>query len=137
MSIAERGFGKLLVLIGILVVALAFFLAPWVATDVIGFNLQQQTAADLGLFGVPIAAGLALLGSIAGLNYNWRQLAGIVVAVLGVFGLIYVLANSGFRNFLGGLVDVHPGMAFWAVVVGFALIIIGGLLEILGARSRY
>lgn len=138
MSIAQSGLGKLLILVGIVAIAVAFFLAPWVATNVLGQNLGQERGADLGLYGVPIIAGLALIAGVVGtLIGNWRKLAGIAAIIFGLAGIGYVLMNSNFRSMLGGLVDVRPGAAYWICIAGFVVVIVGGLFEFAAAQSDY
>ena len=161
MIFSSDNLGKLFILVGAIGAILAFLFAPcaqsvtvdWLKdipeTKILGHFAESilgssPTGLKLNLWGIPILAAVSIALVFASLNETWRSwlaLGQIGIAVLGLGYLAYSAPHiQGLGIRAGGLIQSLLGgelaWGFWATVVTFVLIGMGGVLELIASRGE-
>jgi len=161
MIFSSDNLGKLFVLVGAVGAILAFLFAPWAQSVTVGWlkgipetklleNLAESilgsspTGLKLNLWGTPILAVVSITLVFAGLNEAWRNrlaLGQIGIAVLALGYLAYSaphIQGLGIRTLgiIKSLLGGEPAWGFWATVLAFLLVGMGGVLELIVSREE-
>lgn len=135
MTIFEKGLGKGLTFVGIVVVAVAFFSAPWVQHKILGLTVQAWTGQQASLWGVVIAVVISLALLVLGIRQLLRRVLGVAQVIVGIAGVVYSAVGTSLLSGQEELGKVELQWGFWLVIAAFVLIALGGVLELLVARS--
>jgi len=161
MIFSSNNFGKLFVLIGAAGAILAFLFAPcaqsvtvgWLKgiaeTKLLGHFVESilgssPTGLKLNLWGIPILAAVSIALVFASLNEAWRSrlaLGQIGIAVLALGYLAYSappIQGLGIRTLgiIKSLLGGELAWGFWAIVMAFVLVGMGGVLDLIASRGE-
>ncbi|MBC8275297.1 MAG: hypothetical protein H8E40_10055 [Chloroflexi bacterium] len=161
MIFSSDNLGKLFILVGAIGAILAFLFAPCAQSVTVGWlkGIQEikllghfaesilgssPTGLKLNLWGIPFLAVVSVALVFASLNEAWRSwlaLGQIGSAVLALGYLAYSaphIQGLGIRagGFIQSLLGGELAWGFWATVVAFLLIGMGGVLELIASRGE-
>ena len=138
----SRNVGNITALTGGILATLAFFLFPYISLGIFGSYTAVQLAE--GIFGssapvlwLELLVALAVM-ALAGLSWSGRsRLASLPIVLMGLSGVTLLIilgvymAQTQQQSLLGSAAAFYA-TGFWLYVVGIAVVLAGGIIQLTG-----